>query len=263
MNRFDADIALRTLSEGRFRGEVVPRWSVGPGPNGGFIAALAARALEQTLTPPLRSLTLHYLAAPALGPLDVTVTTLREGRTTAFAQVEMTQGGTLKVMCLAALAPWRADAPSYADVPRPEIAPPEDCIRVEGGRPGQPEMLSNYDMRVVAPDADARPLVLGGWIRSAEPRPLDAPLIAAMTDAWLPPAIVRVPEPVAVPTIDLTIHFRAPLEDAEEHPFVQARFTSTSAGGGTTEEDGWLWSADGTLLAQSRQLAVVRRLPKA
>lgn len=261
MNRFDADTALHTLSEGRFRAEVIERWSVGPGPNGGFIAALAARALETTIAAPLRSLTLHYLAAPALGPIDVTVTILREGRTTAFARVELSQGGTPKVAGLAALAPWREDAPAYADTPAPPRPGPDECIRIEPGRPGQPLFLGNYDMRVHRPDAERRPMVLGGWIRSAEPRPLDAPLLAAMADAWIPPAVVRLPEPVFCPTIDLTVHFRAPLPEGDEHPWVQAEFRSGTAGGGTTDEDAWLWGADGTLLAQARQLGVVRRVP--
>jgi acyl-CoA thioesterase len=64
---------------------------------------------------------------------------------------------------------------------------------------------------------------------------------------------------VAAPTIDLTVHFRAPgavaALAAEDHLLV--RFRSTTAAGGFFEEDGELWSPDGTLLAQSRQLALL------
>ena len=38
---------------------------------------------------------------------------------------------------------------------------------------------------------------------------------------------------------------------------VLARFTSSTSAGGFFEEDGALWSPDGTLLAQSRQLALL------
>ena len=55
-------------------------WFVARGPNGGFLAALAARAAELAAGRPLRSLALHFLAAPAVGPLDVAATVEREGR---------------------------------------------------------------------------------------------------------------------------------------------------------------------------------------
>jgi acyl-CoA thioesterase len=95
-------------------------------------------------------------------------------------------------------------------------------------------------------------------MRAAHPRPLDHPLVAAMTDAWMPPAFLRMSERLFVPTIDLTIHFRSPLP-AGEHPWVLGIFTTRLAAGGACEEDGEIWSAEGRLLAQSRQLAIVRR----
>jgi acyl-CoA thioesterase len=67
-------------------------------------------------------------------------------------------------------------------------------------------------------------------------------------------------EPSFVPTIDLTIHWRAPAGAAPgEHPWVLGLFSTRLGAGGTWEEDGELWSEDGVLLAQSRQLAIVRR----
>jgi hypothetical protein len=40
-------------------------------------------------------------------------------------------------------------------------------------------------------------------------------------------------------------------------------FRSTASAGGFFEEDGELWSPDGTLLAQSRQLALMLPMPEA
>ncbi len=263
MNRFDADTALEPAGEGRVRATVSRSWFVADGPNGGFIAALAVRALRETVPDlPPRSLTLHFLVAPAEGPVELACAIVRRGRTTAFLRLELIQDGAPVVLGLAACAPWRPDAPSFADVAPAPLADPDDCVRVEPGRPGQPAFLANYDLRLQRPDPAARPTRLAGWIRAAQARPLDEVLLAAMTDAFLPPAMVRLPEPVAVPTVDLTIHFRAP-RPADAHPWVAAEFVSTLAAGGTTEEDGRLWLADGTLVAQSRQLAVVRRLPAA
>jgi len=77
------------------------------------------------------------------------------------------------------------------------------------------------------------------------------------TDAWWPAPFPRVQTPFLAPTLDLTIHFRGrPPQGDHEH--VLARFTSSTSSRGYFEEDGELWSEDGTLLAQSRQLALAR-----
>ena len=62
-----------------------------------------------------------------------------------------------------------------------------------------------------------------------------------------------------VPTVDLTIHFRRdlPVPGARPDDFVLATFRSRFAEQGFIEEDGEIWTRDGTLLAQSRQLAVI------
>jgi acyl-CoA thioesterase len=60
---------------------------------------------------------------------------------------------------------------------------------------------------------------------------------------------------MGVPTIDLTVHVRNPVPPGTE--WVLVRFTTRALAGGFLEEDGELWHPDGTLLAQSRQLAVL------
>jgi acyl-CoA thioesterase len=60
--------------------------------------------------------------------------------------------------------------------------------------------------------------------------------------------------PLAAPTIELTVHFRAPLPAAGE--WVLGVFETKVARDGFFEEDGTLWTEDGELIAQSRQLAL-------
>ncbi len=131
---------------------------------------------------------------------------------------------------------------------------------------GIPAFMRNYDMRWAlggSPGAQAEVAETGGWIRTTEPRLLDAPLVAAMTDAWAPAAFVALGRFVAAPTLDLTIHIRRPLPPAGMDPgdYVLCRFTSRLAVGGVWEEDGALWTPSGELIAQSRQLALARELP--
>ena len=64
--------------------------------------------------------------------------------------------------------------------------------------------------------------------------------------------------------IDLTIHSRGstpPNEHADPEELCLARFRSTVVHDGFFEEDGVIWAADGTVLAQSRQLALLLALP--
>ena len=57
----------------------------------------------------------------------------------------------------------------------------------------------------------------------------------------------------------MTIHFRTelPLAHARPDGWCLAVFRSRLAAGGFVEEDGEVWSHEGVLLAQSRQLAVM------
>lgn len=253
---FDADVALQPRGGRHWSAHVPASWFVGKGPNGGFLAALAVRALEQAVTPPPRSLTLHFLAPPAEGPLDIRVTVLREGRTTSFVQVAFEQDGRLMCTALGACAPWLDDHAEWDDAPRPVVAPPLECEPLPRGE-GVPVFLRNYEVRWLGWDTSRRPAWVGGWMRAAEPRPADHALLAALTDALMPPAFLRLERRMAVPTIDLTIHFRAPLP-AGSHPWVLGIFTSAVGAGGVCTEDGQLWSEDGQLLVESRQLAIVR-----
>ena len=97
--------------------------------------------------------------------------------------------------------------------------------------------------------------VTGGWLRLRE--------TSRSMPRWWWPCATRgsaifsvVPEPMAVPTLDLTVHLR----DALPRPadWVLARVTTRTVGDGLLEEDAELFGSDGRLLAQSRQLALAR-----
>ena len=61
------------------------------------------------------------------------------------------------------------------------------------------------------------------------------------------------------PTVDLNIHFHTalPRPDATPDEFSFGVFRTQIGHQGFVAEDGEIWSRDGSLLAQSRQLAVV------
>jgi acyl-CoA thioesterase len=202
----------------------------------------------------------HYLAPPAEGPVEVSTTIEREGRSLTFVSARLSQGGRLMITALAALA-RPLSGPEFSDLVMPEVGPPDAAPPLPPNVDAPPPMSERFDRRPIiggAPMSGERS-VSGGWLRLSEPRALDGPLVAALMDAWLPPLLVRATAPVGLPTIDLTVHFRGPLPPPGASPedFYLGVFRTQLAAGGFVEEDGELWSADGVLLAHSRQLALV------
>jgi len=268
---FDADTALVSQGETsvgssprgrtpqlRLQAWAPEHWFVARGPNGGFLAAVAARAAEQASGRPLRSLALHFVAPPAVGPLDVTTVVERDGRTYSAVSIRIEQEGRPMTLALATLGELPEDGVAWAPGAPPAATPLEELEPVAPEVTGAPAFMRNYDLRPALHEEDGH--VSGAWIRARAPRALDAPLAAAMTDAWAPVAFAVLRRAVLAPTLDLTIHIRRPLPPADMAPedYVLARFSSRLAVGGVWEEDGELWSPEGELLVQSRQLALVR-----
>jgi acyl-CoA thioesterase len=260
---FEADTSVRPAGEGAFAASVSEQWAVPRGPNGGYIAAIVLRALEAAVADPQRaprSLTLHYLRPPAPGPVTVHTVVERAGRTLTSLSARMVQEDRTVVVALGAFA---ADFPTAADYasPAPDVAPPTELHTVPEGQSAFPIARRTALAHVFGPHpfSGGDEAVVGGWLRLAEPRVADAAAVAFYCDAWLPAPFARMTQPAPAPTIDLTIHFRARLPHADMAPDapVLARFTSRTSHGGYFEEDGEIWAPDGTLLAQSRQLALL------
>jgi acyl-CoA thioesterase len=260
---FDADTAVEDLGDGRFGAEMSERWWVGKGPNGGYVAAVILRAIQASADPARapRSLTVHFLRAPEAGPVEVAVTVERSGGRATFLSARMTQGDEVQATALAVLSEnWTEDG--FEELEMPAVEAPDELYTIDPEtRSSRPNMLQNYRVRPALGEAafSGGAARNGAWIRTREPRLLDAPLAAALLDTWFPASFVKLDGPRLAPTIDYTVHFRSPLPPPAASPedAYLVAFRSNLARHGFFEEDGELWSADGVLLAQSRQLALL------
>jgi acyl-CoA thioesterase len=161
-------------------------------------------------------------------------------------------------LALANAGDWRPDSPAWSELPRPDAPPPEDCPRVEH-HPPLPPFIGQLDIRYVAgPEPGAEEAWNRAWIAAPPDAALDPAFVAALSDVWMPPAFVRLGGMAIVPTLDLTIHWREPIPDGAT--WLLAEHRSEHAAGGTWTCDGTLWTPDGTVLAQARQLALLRRM---
>ena len=260
---FDEDIALETLETGLYRCELSQNHWVIAGPNGGYLAALLTCAGDQHLADPtrqLRSLNVYYLRPPRAGGARIEVTTEQLGRSVAYLRLRMTQN---EKPILLATGAWAIDREGFefTNWPKPEVEAPEDCAGLVSHRGGPgPPIRQQWEVRNAATAAFGSGELpsLTTWIRPPVHRELDAAMIVAITDALPPPIFVTKAEPLAVPTVDLTVHIRAQLSEVswESGDWILARFSTRHASGGFLEEDGALWTAGGVLLAHSRQLAL-------
>jgi acyl-CoA thioesterase len=261
VSAFGRATAVEALGDGAWRATCEPSWNTQLGPNGGYLAAIVLRAMAAELDDAARaarSLTCHYLRPPGAGELRVEVKVERSGRSLSTVSARLSQGGALCVIAVGAFAVDFRGALDYAAAP-PQMPAPDDVERL--APVAIVPITEHFEMRptIGAPlYAGADESTSGGWLRFADPQPLDAPALAMLADAWWPSPMPRLTRPAAAPTIDLTVHFRAPASAAAvlEEP-VLAVFRSSTAAGGFFEEDGELWSAHGVLLAHSRQLGLL------
>jgi acyl-coenzyme A thioesterase PaaI-like protein len=291
--KFDRDTAVRELRREDAReaparvelaAEVSPDWRAGRGPHGGYIAAMLMRALIESVADPHRaprSLTIHYARAPQPGPVSILATIERAGRSLSTLSARMEQQGKLIALALSAFSvPW--SAPQILELPMPEVAPPDPPGRerpplFQGAPPFTRQISIQPRIGAVPFTGSEHPMEIGSWLGLAEPRAIDAISLAFFADALFSPPFIRLTDPATTPTVDLTVHFRTALPPADmaapggldgdirhELPLCEpcfARFRSGLVQDGFFEEDGVIWAADGTVLAQSRQLGIVMALP--
>ena len=263
-SRFDTDTAVVPLGDGAYDARIDAGWWIERGPNGGYVAALLMQAFLAHVADPTRharSLTVHYLAPAVEGPAQIVVRSERTGRLVHYLTARLSQGDRLLATAQAAFATLNSAGPAFADPSFPDYPRP-DAIEHAGDPPGLVPMRERYEYRHItgAPwDGPARTAETGGWIRLAEPRPYDAAVVAALSDAWYPAIFTRLTERFGVPTVDLTVHLRSihALERMQPDDWMAARVRTTVADEGFLEEDGQLWAPDGTLIAHSRQLGLL------
>jgi acyl-CoA thioesterase len=262
MSKFERDTSVKEVDAGVFEAHVNRDWWIVFGPNGGFLAAMFVKAMAAAVDDHgrmARSLTIHYTAAPTEGPVRITTAIERAGRSMTTVSARMQQGERLIALAIAGFSSARRPAIEFSDVAPPSIPQPED-VDVIQAQPDLPPFTRQWEIRPaigVAPfNASSEAARTGGWIKPLDEHPIDAALVAQLTDAWLPAVFIRLAEPDAVPTIDLTIHFRADLPLPAD--FTLVTFETRVSAGGFIEEDGWIWARDGRLIAHSRQLALLQ-----
>lgn len=279
------DLASRvTGSERRYSAEIHASWDGPLTPHGGLLQAIVLNAIDAEINPDgfyqPRSVTCHYLRPPQHGAVEVFVDPMRKGRRFATSRATLSQHGK---PCIAVLAThsvrgleqvdsWSVPMPavtsppdrSAPSVPPREIAKGADAwLEMPQGTPGffhHIKLAPRFGTGpFMGPPVDPeRGTENGGWVLAPEPRGIDAAWLSFVVDALWPSVLEPLRSPAIAPTLDLTTHFRADLPPGglPDQPLLLHNRTRALEGG-LSDCDAAVFSQDGTLIAQSRQLQLV------
>jgi acyl-CoA thioesterase len=260
---FDAQTRAERVAESRWRAEFSPEVQGFGGVHGGFVVALGLGTMEALVADsqrPARSLTFHLLAPVRPGAVVVAPKLNRVGSSLSSVSTQIEQDGALVAAGLAHFGRHHS-AVDCIEPRAPDVPPPEDCAPI-----GYPVVEEATAGLLVEHRPASPPLPLTGskqarisvWMRLLDDRPVDALSAAMLSDAAPPALYAALVEPVAIPSVEISIHFGDPTA-TNDTTWVLGIFTTTHASDGYCVEDGQLFSRGGRLILQSRQFRRILR----
>jgi len=260
---FEQDTAVHRDPGGGWVADLQSRWNVGDNPNGGYLLAIAVKAMiADAGRPDPVTVTAHYLSPPSPGPVMIRTQMVKPGRSFVTVMAEVIQGDRERVRVLGAFGDLtHRRGPSRISARPPDIPPPDQCrslldLTEQAGRP-VPEIMNRFDLRL-PPDSpwgrpsEGRPLEITGWIRFKDGTEASTVGAVAFADAF-PPTLLGSVAAGWVPTIELTVHVRG----RPAPGWLLGTFRTRVLVDGLLEEDGELWDCERRPVALSRQLAMV------
>lgn len=254
--QFDGHVSLVRRSESELEGWVSDELTGFGGLHGGYAAALALQALTTVAGDPAREPRSLHLQLPAvIGPGSVRLhpALYRRGASLSAASVRLEQAGLTVATGLASFGRGRPSLRTRS-LRMPRVPTPLECpLVLEKPVPGA-TAASLVEHRA----ARGRPLGGAGarllvWMRLREDRGIDAPLACMLADQTPPGLYGALSEPVAIPSVELSLYF-ADLAAAAESPWVLGDIRTIFAADGYAIEDLELWTPAGVLVLVMRHL---------
>ncbi|MGA9278625.1 thioesterase family protein [Ilumatobacter sp.] len=262
MNRFADATAVRSIGDGRYAGVVHEGWDIGGNANGGYLLAIAARAMADAVGRPPLTVTAHYLRPAPAADCEIDVAMVRSGRRLATATASLSIGGKSTLQVLGSFGEQTPGGPSRQMEEQVGLPAYTDCVTAPPPNEGpNPALMEKIDVRMLPEDGGFRSgepsgrAEISGWFALADEEPVDAIGLMLVADAF-PPPVFNSGLPVAwVPTVELTVHVRGVPAPGPLRCSFRSRFIHD----GLLDEEGEVWDSTGTLVCQSRQLALMPR----
>ena len=246
----------------RFEADVMPGWDIGGNANGGYLLAIAGRAMAEAVGRPPLSLTAHFLRPGPPGPCTVEVSPVRTGRRLATATARLVQDGAAILQLVGTFGDQRPGDMSWSREDPAELPPYDECVPRTAGASGVAvELLDRLAVRIRPGDdgfTRAEPTgdpEMRGWFALAAEEPIDVFALLLAVDSFPPPIFNLDLLPGWVPTVELTIHVGGVPSPGPLRCAFRSRFVAD----GLVDEEGEIWDSSGALVAQSRQLSLLPR----
>jgi acyl-CoA thioesterase len=262
VSRFSDATAVTPIGDGRYRAIVHDGWDIGGNANGGYLMAIAGRAMSDAVGRPPLTLTAHYLRPAPAGDCEVDVSIVRSGRRLATATATLSIAGNPTLQLLGSFGEQTPGGPSRQLEPPVELPAWEDCALPPSPTDGpKPAIMEKIEVRMRPGDEGFRRgepsgrAEMSGWFALADAEEVDAIGLLLVADAF-PPPVFNTGLPVAwAPTVELTVHVRGvPVPGP-----LRCSFRSRFIHDGLLDEEGEVWDASGALVCQSRQIALMPR----
>lgn len=239
--------------------EIPAGWGQGRATFGGLIAALMQTHLENTLAGvrPLRSATIALISPASPGPLTLKSELIRQGKSVLQAECRAIQGEHTIAILLATFGDSRTSLLQVDATPAPIFKAPGEGVELPYIPGVVPEFTQKFQFSWTEsglPFTGQGSGTMGGWVRLREcSGPANAALLLAMVDAWPPAVLPMFNHPAPISTMTWTMEFVASDIEQGGEDWWQYLAETDYAAEGYAHIQSKLWSADGRLVALSRQ----------
>jgi acyl-CoA thioesterase len=275
---------VERVADGRYTATIGAAWDLAVAPQGGVVAAIAARAMAAELEapPPLRSFHGVFASPVPTGDVDVEVEVIRAGRSMSQVRASVRAPGADAGFAAIATFGSARTGFHYTELAMPKVPPPEECVSYRDPPPPEANLPDGPRFAFWTEVFEGRPALghapwdpaerdaaeVATWFRF-EHRPLDEDggfdRLALLVAADMMPSAVF--EKIGdaergwfAPSVDLTVH----LVGVPTGEWILNHNRAHYAGDGYASAECALWDADGedgpTLLAWATQIMFFTRL---
>ena len=241
-------------------------WGQGRATYGGLVAGLLYSRLLAALGEAgkdrvLRSATVSFIGAVAVGEIQLTTQIFRSGKSVTQAEARLIQNGEVQAVLLASFGAARSSAIHVAAASAPVFKAVETLTPMPYIAGMMPEFLQQLDMRWAygaTPFMGADTPDFGGWMRWREDfSQMTTAHLFALIDAW-PPSVLGMFKTMApASSLCWTLELLATPEGKTSQNWWQYQVNTDVAKDGYGHAVAHIWDDEGNLVAISRQTVTV------